>query len=139
MTDLYLRFKLRVEVGENEMQTCIYVNECQKFFFQGGPVVDFPGVAKKTAFFYGYTTFRSGPFGLAVSVSEPIRSEPFWCLSRFVLAHSVMGRFDRDISVHKELMKFVKLFDVNEYPCRINMYTYDTRQIKNLVKNSFRN
>jgi len=50
--------------------------------------VDFPGVAKKiftvrvksdkilflpletkkTAFFYGYTTFRSGPFGLAVSV-----------------------------------------------------------------------
>ena len=47
MTELYLRLKLRVEVGDNKMQTCIYVNECRKFFFQGWPVVDFPGVAKK--------------------------------------------------------------------------------------------
>ena len=47
MTELYLRFKLRVEVGDNKMQTCINVNECRKFFFQGGSVVDFPGVAKK--------------------------------------------------------------------------------------------
>ena len=41
-----------------------------------------------------------------------------------------MGRFGRDISVHKELMKFVKLFDVNEYPGWIIIYTYNTRQIK---------
>jgi len=46
MTDLYLSFKLRVEVGDNEIQTCLYVNECLMFFFQGGSVVDFPGVAK---------------------------------------------------------------------------------------------
>jgi len=25
MADIYLRFKLRVEVGDNEIQTCIYV------------------------------------------------------------------------------------------------------------------
>jgi len=37
-----------------------------------------------------------------------------------------MGRFGRDISVHKELMKFVKLFDVNEYPGRIIIYPYNT-------------
>jgi len=47
MTDLFLRFEVRVEVGDNEIQTCIYLNECRKFFFQGGPTVDFPGVAKK--------------------------------------------------------------------------------------------
>jgi len=37
-----------------------------------------------------------------------------------------MGRFGRDISVHKELMKFVKHFDVNEYPGRIIIYPYNT-------------
>jgi len=39
----------------------------------------------------GYTTFRSGRFGLAVSVT---------------------GHFGGDISVHKELMKFVNLAQV---------------------------
>jgi len=41
-----------------------------------------------------------------------------------------MGRFGRDISVHKELMKFVKLFDVNEYPGRIIIVPCKTRPIK---------
>ena len=76
---------------------------------------------------------RFGSFGLAVSVwpirSEPFRSESFWS-GRFGLAVSVMAHFGRDISVHKELMKFVKFVDVNEYPGRIIMYAYNTRQIK---------
>jgi len=41
-----------------------------------------------------------------------------------------MGHFGRDISVHKELMKFVKFVYVNKYPCRIIFYRYNTRQIK---------
>ena len=96
MTELYLRFKLRVEVGDNKMQTCINVNECRKFFFQGGSVVDFTGVAKKilqrgskvAKFYFNHSKLRKQPsftgtqlFGLAHSawpfLSEPFRSEPF--------------------------------------------------------------
>jgi len=44
MADLYLRFKLRAEVGDNEMQTCIYAHGRRKFFSRKGPIVDFPGV-----------------------------------------------------------------------------------------------
>jgi len=47
-----------------------------------------------------------------------------------VWAISVTGHFGRDISVHKELMKFVKFVDVNEYLGRIIIYPYNTRQIK---------
>jgi len=43
-----------------------------------------------------------------------------------------MGQFGRDVSVHKELMKFVKFVNVNEYPGRIIIYPYNTSQIKNL-------
>jgi len=41
-----------------------------------------------------------------------------------------MGHFGRFISVHKELMKFVKFVHVNEYPGRIIIYAYNTRQTK---------
>jgi len=41
-----------------------------------------------------------------------------------------MGHFGRYNSVHMELMKFVKFVDVNEYPGRIIIYAYNTRQIK---------
>jgi len=48
----------------------------------------------------------------------------------FGLAVSVTGHFNRDICVHKELMKFVKFVNVNEYLGRIIIYPYNTRQIK---------
>jgi len=54
------------------------------------------------------------------------RSEPFRS-GGFGQAVSVTGLFGRDISVHKELMKFV---NVNEYLGRIITYPYNTRQIK---------
>jgi len=61
-------------------------------------------------FSHGYTTFRSGRFGLSrfglANSVWPIRS------GRFGLAVSVTGHFGRDISVHKELMKFVNLAQV---------------------------
>jgi len=47
-----------------------------------------------------------------------------------VWAASVTGHFNRDISVHKELMKFVKFVNVNEYLGRIIIYPYNTRQMK---------
>jgi len=40
MTDLYLRFKLGVEVGDNEMEAGLHAHGCRKFFFQGGPVAN---------------------------------------------------------------------------------------------------
>jgi len=49
----------------------------------------------------------------------------------FGLAVSVTGHFGRDISVHKELMKFVKFANVNEYLGRITICPYNTRQINN--------
>jgi len=49
---------------------------------------------------------------------------------RFGLADSATGHFGCDISVHKELMKFVKFVNVNEYLGRIIIYPYNTRQIK---------
>jgi len=55
---------------------------------------------------YSVWPFRSGRSGQAVSIT---------------------GNFGRDISVHKEMMKFV---NVNEYLCRIIIYPYNTRQIK---------
>jgi len=61
--------------------------------------------------------------------SEPFRSEPFRS-GRFGLAVSVTGHFCHDISVHKELMKFVKCVNVNEHLGRIIIYPYNTRQIK---------
>ena len=67
--------------------------------------------------------FRSGRFGLAVSVWL------FWS-GRFGLADSVTGHFGCDISVHKELMKFVKFINVNEYLGRMIIYSYNSRQIK---------
>jgi len=48
----------------------------------------------------------------------------------FGLAVSVTGIFGRDISVHKELMKFVQFVNVNEYLGRIIIYPYNKRQIK---------
>jgi len=72
----------------------------------------------------GYTTFWSGRYGLnRFGLSH-------FVLSHFDLAVSVVGHFDRDISVHKELMKFVKHVNVTEYPGRIIIYPYNTRQIK---------
>jgi len=68
--------------------------------------------------------FRSEPFR-----SEPFRSEPFRS-GRFGLAVSVTGYFGRNIFVHKELMKFVKFVNLNEYLGRIIIYPYNTRQIK---------
>jgi len=73
---------------------------------------------------------RSGRFGLAVSVwavsvwavsVRPIQS------GRFGLAVSVTGHFGRDVSVHKELMKFV---NVNGYLGRKIIFLYNTIQIK---------
>jgi len=46
MADLYLRFQLRVEVGDNEIQTYIYAHGRRKDFSREGPIVNFPGVAK---------------------------------------------------------------------------------------------
>ena len=57
------------------------------------------------------------------------RSEPFRS-GQFGLADSVTGLFVRDISVQKELMKFVKFVNVNEYLGRMIIYPYNTRQIK---------
>jgi len=48
----------------------------------------------------------------------------------FGLADSVTGHFGRDISVHKELMKFVKFVNVNEYLGRVIICPYNTRQIR---------
>jgi len=50
--------------------------------------------------------------------------------SHFGLADSVTGHFGRDIFVHKELMKFVKFLNVNEYLGRMIIYPYNTRQIR---------
>jgi len=47
MSDLNLRFKIRVEVGDNEIQTCIYEYGRRKDFCREGPIVNFPWVAKK--------------------------------------------------------------------------------------------
>ena len=77
-------------------------------------------------------------FGLADAVwpfwSEPFRSEPFrsetFPSGRFGLAVSVTGHFGRDIFVHKELMKFVKVVNVNKYLGRIMIYPHNTRQTK---------
>jgi len=64
----------------------------------------------------------------------PIRSGRFglcrFDLSRSGLAVSVTGHFGPDISVHKEVMKFVKFVNVNEYLGRIIIYLYNKRQIK---------
>ena len=116
----------------------------------------------------GYTTFRSGSipsgrFGLAVSVwAVSVWAVSVWPIQsgRFGLAVSVTGHFGRDVSVHKELMKFV---NVNGYLGRIIIFLYNTIQIKtwqfalpkarsnswvlngkiqcnrNVVENSFRN
>jgi len=43
MAYLYLRLKLRVEVGDHEKQTCIYAHGCLKDFSREGQWVDFPG------------------------------------------------------------------------------------------------
>ena len=67
--------------------------------------------------------FRSGRFDLAVSVW------PFWS-GCFGLADPVTGHFGRDISAHKELMKFVKFVNANEYLGRMIIYPYNSRQIK---------
>jgi len=46
MADLYLRFNLRVEVGDIEIQTCIYAYGRRKDFSRERPIMDFQGVAK---------------------------------------------------------------------------------------------
>ena len=39
-----MRFKLRVEVGDNEIQTCIYAHGIGRIFSRQGSIVDFPEV-----------------------------------------------------------------------------------------------
>ena len=87
---------------------------------------------------YSVRPIRSGRFGLADSVwpfrSEPFRSEQFrsepFRSGRFGLAVLVTRHFGRDISVHKELMKFVKFVNAKEYLGRMIIYLYNTRQVK---------
>jgi len=71
MDDLYLRFNLRVEVGDIEIQTCIYAYGRRKDFSRERPIMDFQGVAKNI--FAGWSKSEKNSFN-----HSKLRKQPFF-------------------------------------------------------------